>query len=196
MRVITNVEKTDLGRIPKMDLLRFIFSILPGVKLAFMVALLAILVILWKDVSSYTSAWVAALTGLFGSSRALLVAGIALAFILFTLPFAKTILGKHEYVLSSEGLYEKTPTSECLSRWEGITRVKIAGSYLAFQISGRLVHIVPARSFESKDKFREFVSLSVQYWQHAQRMRGDSASTKSEVEGIRRESFQLGTTSE
>ena len=77
------------------------------------------------------------------------------------------ILGEHEYTLSPEGLHEKTSANEGLSKWEGITKVKVAGAYLLFQISGYLFHIVPARSFESQERFLEYSSKSMEYWQNA-----------------------------
>lgn len=74
------------------------------------------------------------------------------------------VLGQHIYRISEDGLYESTSANEGLSKWTGITKVEVVGSYLLFQISGYLFHIVPARSFPNENNFRFFAEKSLAYW--------------------------------
>jgi len=77
------------------------------------------------------------------------------------------ILGAHEYAITQEGLQEKTLVNDSLNRWEGITSVFNTGKYLFFKIASNQYHIVPAKSFESHEKYNEFVAAAKEYWHKA-----------------------------
>lgn len=166
MKVTTNIRKIDL--------IRFNLAILPKLRSTYItilaIALFAFGFIGWKSGFPQTqNSWIAMFTvsitgGLFG-----MLFGFAFSMIsiLFMSSSKNGILGEHEYTLTPEGLHEKTSANEGLSKWSGIVKVRIAGSYLFFQISSYLFHIVPTRSFSSKDSFNEFVSVSMEHWQNA-----------------------------
>lgn len=166
MRVTTNISK--------MDLIRFNLAIFPRLRSTYVtiivIALLAFGFICWKSgIPQTTNNWVAALLGSLGGGIFGMLFGIVFSIISIVLMSSSKngILGEHEYTLSPEGLHEKTSANEGLSKWSGITKVKTAGPYLLFQISGYLFHIVPARSFESKESFKKYVSSSMEHWQNA-----------------------------
>jgi hypothetical protein len=166
MKVTTNISK--------MDLIRFNLAILPKLRSTYLtilvIALLAFGFICWKSgIPQTTNNWIAAIVGSLGGGFFGMLFGIVFSMISILLMSSSKngIIGEHEYTLSPEGLHEKTSANEGLSKWIGITKVKVAGSYLLFQISGYLFHIVPARSFESKERFNEYVSSSMKLWQKA-----------------------------
>ncbi len=164
--------------ISNMDLIRFNLAILPKLRSTYVtilvIALLAFGFICWKNgLPQATNNWIAALLGSLAGGIFGMLFGIVFSMISILLMSSSKngILGEHEYTLSHEGLHEKTSANEGLSKWSGITKVKVAGSYLLFQISGYLFHIVPARSFESKESFQEYVSSSMEYWNNAHNKR-------------------------
>ncbi|PID75534.1 MAG: hypothetical protein CSB23_03055 [Deltaproteobacteria bacterium] len=166
MRVTTNIRKTDL--------IRFNVAILPTLRSTYVTVLVISLfifgLICWKNgIPQTQSGWIRILLSSFGGGFFGMLFGVVFSMISILLMSSSKngILGQHEYSLSPEGLHEKTPANEGLSRWSGITKVRVAGPYLLFQISGCLFHIVPARSFRSDESFNEFVSLSIEHWQKA-----------------------------
>ena len=166
MRVTTNISKTDL--------VHFNLAILPKLRSTYVtilvIALFVFGYICWKNGVPQTQGnWIAILVGSFGGGLFGMLFGVAFSMISILLMSSSKngILGEHEYTLTHEGLQEKTSANEGLSKWSGITKVKTAGPYLLFQISSYLFHIVPSRSFSSKESFNEFVSSSIEYWQNA-----------------------------
>lgn len=166
MKVVTNIKKRDL--------IRLNFEILPKLRSTYItiicIALFAFGFICWKSGIPHTlERWIVA-------SSASLVGGIFGTFLgflmnLFPIIFASTkdngVLGLHEYTLTPEGLHESTSANEGLSKWEGISKVKVSGQYLLFQISSYLFHIVPKRSFSSNEEFNKFVSIATESWKNA-----------------------------
>lgn len=166
MKVTTNISKIDL--------IRFNLAILPKLGSTY-VTILVITVfafgfICWDGgIPQTPNSWVTALlSSLIGGVLGMLVGMVfSMTCILLMSSSKNGILGEHEYTLLPEGLHEKTSANEGVSKWRGITKIKVAGPYLLFQISGYLFHIVPARSFESKESFKEYVATSMSYWQNA-----------------------------
>jgi hypothetical protein len=66
------------------------------------------------------------------------------------------VLGKHEYEVRAEGLFEKTIANETLNRWGSLGKVTVAGPNLLLQVSGYLYHVFPKRCFESDEAFNNF----------------------------------------
>lgn len=166
MRVTTNINK--------MDLIRFNLAILPKLRSTYItilvIALLAFGFICWKNgIPQTTNNWIAALVGSLSGGFFGMLFGVVFSMIsiLFMSSEKNGILGEHEYTILPEGLHEKTSANEGLSKWSGIVKVKVAGPYLLFQISGYLFHIVPVRSFESKESFNEYASSSMEHWKNA-----------------------------
>jgi hypothetical protein len=160
--------------ISKMDLIRFNLAILPKSRSTYVrilvIALLAFWFICWKSGVPHTANnWMAALIGSLGGGFFGMLFGVALSMIsILGMSSSKNgILGEHEYTLTSDGLHEKTSVNEGLSKWKGITEIRVVGPYLLFQISSYAFHIVPARSFESKESFTEYVRSSMGYWHDA-----------------------------
>ncbi len=69
------------------------------------------------------------------------------------------VLGKHEYVITEEGLSESTEANESLLKWSGIDDVKINEKYILIRINQYLFHMLPRRSFSSLAKYEEFGSI-------------------------------------
>jgi len=166
MRVTTNIGK--------MDLVLFNLAILPKLRSTYVtilvIALFVFGFICWKNgIPQTQNQWIAITIGSFCGGLFGMLFGVVFSMISILLMSSTKngILGQHEYALTEEGLHEKTSANEGLSKWSGITKVKVAGSYLLFQISGYLFHIVPVRSFKTKESFNEFVSLSMEHWQNA-----------------------------
>lgn len=166
MKVVTNIKKRDLVRLN--------FQMLPKFRSTYItiicIALFAFMFICWKSGIPHTmEKWIVA------SSVSLVggVFGTLLGFLMNLVPiiFSSTkdngVLGLHEYTLTPEGLHESTSANEGLSKWEGISKIKVSGQYLLFQISSCLFHIVPARSFSSSEEFNEFVSYATESWKNA-----------------------------
>ena len=170
MRVTVNIRK--------MDLVRFNLAVLPKLRSTYVtilvIAVFVFVFICWKNgLPQAQKAWIAIIIGSFSGGLFGMLFGVVFSMISILLMSSTKngILGQHEYTLTEEGLHEKTSANEGLSKWAGITKVKVAGSYLLFQISGYLFHIVPLRSFETKEISNEFVSLSMEYWQSAHNKR-------------------------
>ena len=166
MRVTTNIGKIDL--------IRFNLAVIPRLRSTYVTILvIAIFVfgfVCWKNGFPQTqNSWIAIFAGSLAGGLFGMLFGVVFSILSILLMSSSTngILGEHEYTLTPEGLHERTSANEGLSKWSGITKVKVAGSYLLFQISGYLFHVVPARSFESKENFKEFVSSSMEHWQNA-----------------------------
>jgi YcxB-like protein len=162
------------ANISKMDLIRFNFAVLPKLKSTYVCilvfAVFAFCYICWTDgIPQTANKWmVVSISSLAGGVISMLFGLIfSTIFILLMSSSQNGTLGEHEYTLSTEGLHEKTSANEGLNKWQGISKVKVAGSYLLFQITGYLFHIIPERSFESKEVFQEYVGIATEYWQNA-----------------------------
>lgn len=90
---------------------------------------------------------------------------ISIVVILFSASTTHGVLGEHEYTITQEGLFERTSANEGLNRWEGISLVLVSGEYLLLQISAYLFHVIPSRSFASKQQFDDYASVASTYWQ-------------------------------
>ena len=66
------------------------------------------------------------------------------------------VIGPHEMRLSPEGLRDKTPLTDSLTRWPGVFRITRRGDYLAIWTSPFMAHVVPKRAFTDEDVFDAF----------------------------------------
>lgn len=74
------------------------------------------------------------------------------------------ILGKHEYLCTEDGLFEKTIANETLYKWNALGQLRVAGSFLLLQVSGFQYHLFPIRSFDNPaqmDAFRQHLANSI-----------------------------------
>lgn len=169
---------TDINR---SDLIRFNLAILPRMRSTYVtilfIALLVFAFIAWdKGFPQSSNDWFAIIAGAVGGGIGGMVVGVVMTFIFILMSSSSSngILGKHEYKVSSEGLYEVTSANEGLSKWEGIQDVKVVGSYILFRISGYLFHIIPERSFSTEESRQKFVSKALEYLENAHKNRNET----------------------
>jgi YcxB-like protein len=72
------------------------------------------------------------------------------------------LLGRHEYIFTSDGLLEKTDANETLIKWGGALSLLRTQSYVQIEVAPGLAHILPRRAFESADAFERFVNQAAQ----------------------------------
>jgi hypothetical protein len=115
--------------------------------------------------------WIVTLIASFAGGVSGVLAGLIFALVwqLLFLSEGNGVLGQHEYELQDEGLFERTAINEGLSRWEGVRDVRVAGPYLVVRISDILFHVIPARSFASREKFGEFANGAISCWKKNRR---------------------------
>ena len=166
MNITTDIKKSDI--------INFNLAVIPQLKSTYIGLLIIscfifIFVFIELGIPSSASDWIYKLfASVIGG-----VAGIILGFVIsmmYTLQIASSkngMLGKHHYTISEEGLHEKTIINESMNKWIGVSRINIAGSYLYFQISDYLFHVIPKRCFDSEEQFNEFTALSKKYWHTA-----------------------------
>jgi membrane protease YdiL (CAAX protease family) len=166
MEVTTDIKRSDL--------IRFNLAILPRMRSTYVtilsIALLVFAFIAWdKGFPQSSNDWFAIIAGSVGGGIGEMVVGVVMTFIFILMSSSSSngILEKHEYKVSSEGLYEVTSANEGLSKWEGIQDVKVVGSYILFRISGYLFHIIPERSFSTEESLQLFVREALEYWENA-----------------------------
>jgi len=166
MEVTTDIKRRDL--------IFLNLVVMPRIKSTYFtiifISVLVFSLIVWKQgIPSSLNNWVALLAGSFAGGVIGMFAGfiISLIFILFSSSDNNGTLGKHNYKITSNGLFEKTKVNEGLSKWEGIQEIKVMGSYALFQISGYLFHVIPKRSFASEESYNSFVETSLDYWEKA-----------------------------
>ena len=68
------------------------------------------------------------------------------------------VLGEHHYLLTDEGLQERTAVNETLSRWNGIRGAETVGKFVFVEMPSGGFHILPRRCFDSPDHEATFLS--------------------------------------
>ena len=163
MKVIANIRR--------LDLIHLNLALLPRLRSTYVtigaIALAVAAFVLWQNgvddtVRNWKLVCLASLAS--GVGGMLIGMVITMIFILFTSSKSNGILGVHEYEITPEGLFEKTDANEGLNKWSGIQEIRIVGPFLLFRISGYLFHAIPKRSFESTEKFQEFVQMAQTKW--------------------------------
>ena len=163
MKVITNIRRFDL--------IHFNLVLLPRLQSTYVaiavIALGVFLFVLWKHgIEDVLRNWKIVVISSLASGVGGMLAGliISLIFIMFTSKKSNGILGVHEYEIVADGLFEKTQANEGLNRWAGIQEIRKIGPFILFRISGYLFHVIPKRSFASKEAFNEFYDLAKSKW--------------------------------
>jgi len=163
MKVITEISRGDL--------VRFNLAILPRLKSTYFTMLfIAALAFMWiasdKGMPNTTIDWLGIIIGSVVGGIAGMLAGtlVSFVFILFSSSKTNGTLGHHEYEIGAEGLFEKTPVNESLSKWAGIHEIRVVGPYLVFRISSFLFHIIPKRSFATEQEFVAFIDAARNAW--------------------------------
>ena len=166
MKVDTNINKIDL--------IRLNLIILPRLKSSYImilaISLFVFTYIAWTNgLPQSSKSWLNILLSSIAGGVIGLLGGFVFSMvsILFMSTKKNGILGIHEYTLTPEGLYEETKANKSLNKWKGINKVYIVSSYILFQISGYLFHIIPKRSFESSEDFNKYATVSIKYWRNA-----------------------------
>lgn len=157
--------------ITKFDYIKFNIAILPKIKGTYISILITAIfvfmfLIWWKGIPQTLNSTIAIFLGSIGGGIIGTLAGIIFSFLyVLIMPMKNNgIFGEHEYTITQEGLYEKTVANEGLSKWEGIVRVVMVKSYLLFQISDYLFHIVPKSSFDTSEEFYKFSNHAKSLW--------------------------------
>jgi len=163
MKVITEISRGDL--------VWFNLAILPRLKSTYITMLfIAALAFIWiasdKGMPNTAIDWFGMIIGSVVGGIAGMLAGTLVSFVFILLSSSKTngTLGHHEYEISAEGLFEKTPVNEGISKWAGIHEIRVVGPYLVFRISSFLFHIIPKRSFATEQEFVAFVEAARNAW--------------------------------
>jgi len=163
MKVITKISRGDL--------VRFNLAILPRLKSTYTTMLfIAALAFIWiaseKGMPNTKIDWIGIILVSIVGGIAGMLAGTLVSFVFILLSSSKSngTLGHHEYEISAEGLFEKTPVNEGLSKWAGIQEIRVVGPYVVFRISSFLFHIIPKRSFSTEQEFIAFVEASRNAW--------------------------------
>lgn len=65
-------------------------------------------------------------------------------------------LGRHEYKIRDDGLFEVTSANETLTKWGGATSLHKTRGALVVQVTPGLFHVFPRRCFESDEAFENF----------------------------------------
>lgn len=163
MKIITEITRGDL--------IRFNLAILPRLKSTYtsmlFISAMVFIWLVWKNGMPNTAIdWIGIIFGSACGGIAGMLAGtlVSFVFILFSSSKTNGTLGHHEYEIRAEGLFEKTPVNEGLSKWAGIHEIRVVGPYLVFRISSFLFHIIPKRSFAREQEFVAFVEASRDAW--------------------------------
>lgn len=160
-----------IAEISRSDLVRFNLAILPRLKstylsILFIAAIVFILIVLDKGIPNTAFDWMGIIFSSVVGGIAGILAGTLFSFVFILFSSSKTngTLGHHEYEINADGLLEKTPVNEGLSKWAGIHEIRIVGPYVIFRISSFLFHIIPKRSFDTEQEFAAFVEASRNLW--------------------------------
>jgi YcxB-like protein len=163
MNVVTDIQKSDL--------LWLHLHLLPRLRGNWIfVGAIALAVIVW---AAYTSTGPITGKKLAISIFAGLVGGLVGLLITTTINFLAIlahsskkagVLGRHEYEIRADGLFERTTANEQLSKWSGIADIERTGSFIFVSINGYLFHIIPSRSFASEREYDDFFSKLRATW--------------------------------
>jgi uncharacterized membrane protein len=166
MRVIAEIRRSDL--------LRLNLHFLPRRKGNWIfVGAIAVAAVAWAIYSgagplTAKKLAIAIFSGLIGGLAGLLIATtINFLSILASSSLKTGVLGRHEFEIRSDGLFERTVANEQLSKWSGIAAVEDVNSFIYVKINGYLFHIIPRRSFATATEYDEFFTALRTGWQSA-----------------------------
>ncbi|MBV1908121.1 MAG: YcxB family protein [Kangiellaceae bacterium] len=156
------------------DLVKFNLTILPRMRSTYITGLIIAVVLFFivvgeKGAPETMQNWLASIAGVLiaGLFASIVSIFISLIPILITSRIGNGILGKHDYKLTPDGLYEETIANNGLTKWEGISDIKTTNSFILIRISGYLFHVIPRRSFSSSKAFNSFSASASSYWESA-----------------------------
>ena len=166
MQVTVNLSKKDL--------ILFNLHAVPRMKATYrsfilLASFIGIVVLIENGLPETGMQWIYFLisVGLGGLAGGLVGILFCLFSILMTSSKENGILGEHVYTIDEQGFHEKTTANEGLNRWTGVQSVAQYGPYLVFQISSYLFHVLPERSFSSREQFLDFKRLAISAWRSA-----------------------------
>lgn len=155
MKIEANITKKDL-----VNLSCFFFPRSRGTWIYFAALFLGMFLFLsYKNDFTFSSRsmFIGILSSFIGASIATLVAWLWNLGCILLMSNAKSgVLGKHEYVITVEGLSERTNANESLIKWSGIDEVRVNKKYILVRINQYLFYMMPRRSFNSSAEFEEF----------------------------------------
>lgn len=70
---------------------------------------------------------------------------------------AQGVLGAHEFLLTDEGVLEKTSANESLAKWPSIKSIRATGRAFIIELPMGCLHIIPFRAFAGKAEREHFL---------------------------------------
>ncbi|MGC4046182.1 MAG: YcxB family protein [Armatimonas sp.] len=76
---------------------------------------------------------------------------------------AQTVLGPQEYTLTPYGIRHKSRYSDGILPWEGIAKIEVTETHLAFHFSETQAFLIPKSAFINESQCLQFLQLAQQY---------------------------------
>lgn len=156
MRVETNISR--------LDLLRFNLTILPRLRLYYILVLFLFgvaFIFSFGEAGVPVGAHEWVVRAAMSVTAALAGFGIMYVLVLFLqLVSARTsrgVIGPHEYILSDDGFRDRTPQTDSFMKWSFILGLITTQSYALVRVSNACFYIIPRRSFPDHDQYQEFI---------------------------------------
>lgn len=70
---------------------------------------------------------------------------------------AHGVLGAHEFLLTDEGILEKTSANESLAKWPSIKSIRATGRAFLIELPMGSLHVIPFRAFSGKAEREHFL---------------------------------------
>jgi YcxB-like protein len=86
---------------------------------------------------------------------------------LFGHPENANALGRRRIWIAPGGVHELTPTSQSMTRWQGVTRIESRPEALYLFTAGFSASIVPRRAFSENALFEQFAKVAAEFHRNA-----------------------------
>ena len=163
--------RTDISRY---DIFKFNLFFLPRTKANFIfIAVFAACIFAYSLITEHPNSLgdivVAAIISILAGIAGLLAGfAVSILFILNSSTEKNGVLGKHTYIISSEGLRESTCANEGLQKWNGVQTVGKSPNFKFIRITSYMFHLIPRRAFCSQQEFESFYVMALNLWQTGQ----------------------------
>jgi hypothetical protein len=111
-----------------------------------------------------TNLFTALLGGVVGMTFGLTV---CLVFLFFSATHRSGQLGKHEYEIRSDGLFERTAANEAINKWPGILSISTSSDQIHVRVNSYMFHVIPRHSFRDDAEFNEYFEELRCQWRSA-----------------------------
>jgi len=89
----------------------------------------------------------------------LLLKPISGLFIKYTPAKGGSVLGKHKFRISDEGLWSSIESGESLLKWKGIQSIETTKKYIFVFVDTHMAHVIPKRCFKSEEESKQFLDI-------------------------------------